>query len=271
MRQHYNNILMDSMCIPLWQEDHLPKLREAGKCFSAQMHIIKNLIENKTTMTLLEISRMIGQNIKDAGFIPTFKHYKVGRNTFPEDLCISVNRELVHGIGKNSCLEDGDIVSFDFGVTNGDAIVDAARTFIFGTPKTHNHIKLIQATRLCLDNAINNIKLGKRVGEIGHSIYKTALSKGFKTIEVYGGHGIAPNKVHSSPFIANRANKEDGPHFMPGMLLAIEPLLVPYNSSIKTSVKNDNWSVITDEIGAHFEDTVYINKDGNIEVLTKDL
>src|SRR5579885_2229615 len=198
MRSQNNNALMEPMCIPLWQEEDLPKLRDAGKCFSAQMHIIKNLIENKTTMTLLEISRMIGKNIRDAGFVPTFKNYKVANNTFPEDLCISVNKELVHGIGKNVRLEDGDVVSFDFGVTNGNAIVDAARTFIFGTPKIQEHMKLIQTTRLCLDNAINSIKLGKRVGEIGYSIYKTALSKGFKTIEVYGGHGIAPNKVHSS-------------------------------------------------------------------------
>lgn len=265
-----NQFALNSMLVPLWDDESLSKLREAGRCFARQMKLIKSLIDNKTDMTTLEISRMVGQNIRDDGFIPTFKNYRIGSRIFPEDLCVSVNRELVHGIGKNCALKEGDVVSFDFGVTNDEAIVDACRTFIYGEPQI-GHTRLLETTRLCLDNAIKSISLDKHLGCIGHAIYTTARNKGYKVIEQFGGHMISPKKVHSAPFISNRANTSDGIRFVPNMVLAIEPLLVPYTSSTETKTAGDNWTVVTEEIGCHFEDSIYIHKDGDVEVLTKDI
>lgn len=264
-----NSFMMDSMLVPLWEDSSLPKLREAGKCWSRQMQILKSLMSG-TDMTTLEISRMIGENIVKEGFVATFKNYKVGSHTFPEDLCISVNRELVHGFGKDYRLKEGDIVSFDFGVTKDEAIVDAARTFIYGKG-TVDKERLLAAGKLCLKNAINAISIGKHIGCIGHAIYTTANNSSFKVIQRYGGHLITPGRVHSPPFIANRANKEDGIRLTPGMVLAIEPLLVPFTSSTETKVAPDNWGVLTELVGTHEESSVFIHEDGNVEILTEDL
>lgn len=258
------NNFQDTYIVALGNDDWLSKLRISGHFLSQQMKLIRELIKNKTDMTALEISRMVEKNILDAGLTPTFKDYR----GFPESVCISVNNELVHGIPKDTKFKDGDVVSFDFGVTLDGVASDSARTFIYGENKDYE--KLINTTKLCLAEAIKSIKLDKKIGILGHTIYKTARENGFDVISSFGGHGIELNKIHSQPFISNKAEINSGIRFQPGMTLAIEPLLVPAGSSTHPKIGDDKWTVFTEKVGAHYEDTIYIHNYGGVEVITRD-
>ncbi len=131
---------------------------------------------------------------------PTFKGYK----GFPGAICLSVNKQLVHGVPSDTKLQDGDVISFDFGATFEGAIADSAITMIYGEANDELS-KLNEITRQCLYNAIKIIKVGNRLGTIGHTIYETAKKAGATIINNFGGHGITWNKPHAEPFVANNS------------------------------------------------------------------
>lgn len=221
------------------------------------------LVDEKTNLSLIEISDFVESEILKQKCLPTFKNY----HGFPAACCISVNNQLVHGIPTGYKLIDGDVVTFDFGATYNTAIADSATTCIFGQPKSKNHIALLDATKGALAAGIAAAKVGNKIGAIGNAVNKYSISKGFKPIEEYGGHGISPNKVHSDPFIHNKSNPNDGIRIQPGLVIAIEPMLVPFGSSIKTKKSDNGWDIYTDEIGSHEEHTIYITET-DIEIIT---
>ena len=179
-----NNIIRNTFIIPLETNVFLEKLQYAANVLKSQMKILKSFVDNKENISTLEMSRFVENEIMKNNCTPTFKNYK----GFPEAVCISVNKQLVHGIPSDYKLQEGDIITFDFGITFEDAMVDSARTFEYGETK---YKKLVETTELCLLNAINSIELNKRLGSIGYAIHKTATKEGFKVIQHYGGHGIS--------------------------------------------------------------------------------
>lgn len=237
----------------------------AATVLKKNMLLLKLLVEEKTKLTPFQLNKLVEENIIKDGCEPTFLNYK----GFPHSVCISLNKELVHGMGRDEPLQEGDVITFDFGVSYKNSSVDSATTMIYGTPRDKNHIKLIETTKKCLDNAIDTIKIGKRIGSIGNAIYKTARDNGFSVINTFGGHaiGFGKDKIHSYPFIANKDNIDSGLRFTSGMCLAIEPLLVPMNSSTETKKSSDGWTIYTQEIGCHFEHTLSIIDD-EVEVMT---
>jgi len=257
-----NNVIKDTFVVPLEQDIFLEKLSYAADVLKKQMNTLKSFVENKENISTLEMSRFVENEISKSKCSPTFKNYK----GFPEAVCISVNKQLVHGIPSDYKLNDGDIITFDFGITFEDAMVDSARTFSVGNTK---YEKLIKTTEQCLLNAINAIEIGKRLGSIGYSVHKTAQKEGFKVIQQYGGHGISRNKIHDHPFVSNKSLPSEGVRFQAGMLFAIEPLLVPETVSDKTTIDTDKWTVYTEDVGAHFEDTIFINQNGKVINLTR--
>lgn len=267
MKTSSYNELQTSFVV-LQNDEWLENLRIAGKYLSAIMHKLEVLVKEKTKLSMIEMDKFVEDEIlKHKGCSPTFKNYK----SFPASCCISINQQLVHGIPTDYRLQEGDLVSFDFGITYKSAIADCARTFIFGAPKQKLHQELVDATNECLSLAINSVSVGKKTGIIGNAIYKHARDKGFGVITQYGGHGISMATTgegipHAQPFISNKSSPDDGIRIQQGLTIAIEPLLCI--GEPKTVVGSDKWTVSTSGLNAHFEDTIYIHQD-RVEIITQ--
>lgn len=254
---------LKSQLIILKDSNWLDRQRFAGDVTARCLNLSKKLIEDKTpNLKLIDIEKECENLILNSHCIPTFKGYK----GFPSSVCISVNKQIVHGIPNDYVLQDGDVVKIDIGVTNDGAIGDAAITIIYGNPKSFMHEELIKACKESLNLAINSVKIGQPIGIIGETIYHHAKNTGFKVITDFGGHGIDENTLHAKPFVDNRATKDYGVRIQPGMTFTIEPMFVIGNDKIK--VDKNGWTIIADGISAHFEHTLFIHED-NVEILTK--
>jgi methionyl aminopeptidase len=245
----------------LQDNDWLLKQRRAGKIAAQTLNHLEKLVKNRTNLSMSELDKLAEAMIVSAGGIPTFKNYK----GFPATVCISVNDQLVHGIPSSYVLKDGDIVTFDLGVTCDGAIADSAITCIFGTPKSDHHVKLVSATYEALDKGIAAIAVDKKLGVIGNAIYKSAKGNGFSVITKYGGHGLSWNAPHAPPFVNNRSEIDDGFRIQPGLVLAIEPMLV--DGTTNTRTLSDGWTVVADGLCAHVEHSVFVHND-RVEVIT---
>ena len=247
--------------VKLKGQDWLDRQRIAGKIAAKTLLLLEDLVRDKTTKSLVQLNEIAEQYIIDAGGIPTFKGYK----EFPSGVCMSVNKQLVHGIPTDATLKDGDLISFDLGVTYDGAIADTAITCIFGRPKSDRHVSLVKATEDALMKGIEAIKVGNRLGCIGHAIFKHTKSQGFGIINNYGGHGLDWNIPHAAPFIYNKAEPNEDIRIQAGLVIAIEPMLVIGGSNTRTL--DDGWTVVTDDIGSHFEHSIYVHED-HVEIIT---
>jgi len=235
--------------------------REAGRIAANVLWVLEQQVKGKMTYSLIELNNIAESIIAKAGGTPTFKGYK----GFPAGVCISVNKQLVHGIPTDYKLQEGDIVSFDLGVTIEGAIADTALTCIYGEPKSSQHVKLVEATESALMKGIQAIQVGKRLGVIGHAISRSAKGDGFGLITNYGGHGLDWNVPHAAPFVSNKADPEEGIRIQPGLSIAIEPMLVIGTPTTRTL--DDGWTVVTPDLGAHFEHSIFVHED-RVEILT---
>lgn len=249
--------------ILLKNNDWFEKQKMAGTIHSGFMKSVIRAIENKEpNISLKTLSDEADSYIRALGGTPTFLGYK----GFPSAICTSVNKQLVHGIATDYALQEGDVVSIDFGVTYEGAIADGAYTTVYGEPKSKHIIRLIKACQDSLNAGIKAIELGKRIGSIGNAIHKSMKDTGFGLVVNYGGHGLDWNIPHAAPFIANRADKNEGIHIQPGLTIAIEPMLTI--GEPKTKVLDDDWTVVTPGIGAHFEHTIFVREDGEAHIIT---
>lgn len=251
---------MISQIITLKDENWICRQRVAGKCVKECLEFANDKILNSSLSTL-EISQQCYQIMLKHNCEPTFFNYK----GFPGYCCISINKELVHGIPKDIVPQEGDVVKVDLGATYQGAIADAAITVIKGKAKLISHIDMVNTCKMALENAINNIKLPCRLGIIGNSINYIVKKTKFGLITDYGGHGIEENTPHGSPFVSNKASKDEGVRLQPGMTLAIEPMVV--HGETKNWVGSDGWTVFTNDVGSHFEKTIFIHAD-HVEVVT---
>ena len=245
----------------------LENQRHAGEVLTETLRNVKDiLVPGITTKYISDCGE--AYIIANEGCTPTFKGYK----DFPAALCISVNRELVHGIPKPSTvLQEGDIVKIDAGVTYNGAIADMAATFVVGDPNNINkkYIMLINACKQSLRNAISGIVINSTtLGDLGYVIKKEASRINASVISELGGHGIELYELHAYPYVFNIGERGDGPTIRPGMTLAIEPMMVYGNSKIKYG--DDNWTVTTEGFGVHFEHTIFVHED-KIELITGDV
>jgi methionyl aminopeptidase len=252
-----------SNLITIKNQNWLDRQRLAGKCVAECLANFSKMIRNQIpNLSLLDIEKECERIIAAHGCIPTFKGYK----GFPGAVCLSVNKQLVHGIPVNYTLQVGDVVTLDLGATYQGAIADAAYTAIYGKPKMLRHADLVESTQLALRRGIEAVAVGRQLGVIGFAIHKTATSRGYGSVEKYGGHGLDENMPHAPPFVANKAKKDEGIRLQAGMTLAIEPMLVIGNNRTRTT--SDGWTVITDDIGAHMEHSIFIHPD-RVEILTE--
>ena len=254
--------------VKLHGSEFLEKFRYAGKVVSETLTLLKQIISENKPITTLELDKIAEDFILKNKCTPTFKNYGSGKhnNPFPNATCISVNKMLVHGIPSDYLLQDGDKISFDLGATFDGAIADSAVTVTYGNENSQQ-TKLINACRESLYKGIKAVGINNKIGAIGEAVYKSAKGNGFNVITQYGGHSISLNKPHSDPFISNKSSKDEGVRMQPGLILAIEPQLT--FGSTNTYIGDDGWSVYSQDIGSHFEHSVYLHEDNTVEILTK--
>lgn len=241
----------------------LERQKIAGQCVAGILKTLNKMVVEKTpNISLKDMEVEAIQQLKAANCTATFKDYK----GFPGAVCLSVNRQLVHGIPTNYILQEGDVVKFDLGATYNGAIADAAITSIYGKPKSNTHVELIKMCNNALYEAIKSIKIGKQLGCIGYAIHRYVTSKtNFGLVTNYGGHGINENQPHASPFVANKSKSNEGIRIQAGLTIAIEPMLTI--GSPQTSLSKDGWTVLTEGINCHVEHTIFVHND-SVEIIT---
>ncbi len=209
-----------------------------------------------------EIDDYVEAVILKNDMLPAFKGY----GGFPASACISVNEEVVHGIpsGKR-VLKEGDIVSVDLGTVYKEYYSDAARTYPVGRISVQAE-KLIRVTEESFFKGLAFCRPGYRLGDVSHAIQTHAEAAGFSVIRDYVGHGIGRH-LHEDPQIPNFGRPDRGPKLVPGMVLAIEPMIAAGDFEI--DVLMDNWTAVTQDgsLAAHYENTVVITQ-GEPRLLT---
>jgi methionyl aminopeptidase len=193
------------------------------------------------------------------------KPWFLGYDGYPGSLCVSVNEEVIHGIPGRRRLVGGDIVGLDCGIDLGGFFSDSAITLPVG--KVSNEAdRLMRVTRECLQKGIAAVKPGARIHDISRAVFAHATANGFGVVRQYCGHGVG-FEAHEDPQIPNYVSVGPNPRLVPGMVLAIEPMINLGKGDVK--VLDDDWTVVTldKKISAHYEHTVAVVP-GGVEVLT---
>jgi methionyl aminopeptidase len=237
----------------------IKNMRESGRMLAAVLKKIKDSVE--PGMTGKDVSKIAKAELKTFGAKASF----LGYMGYPDVICISVNDEVVHGIPNATPFKEGDIVSFDFGVTYNDMITDSAFSMVVGKA-TKTQQRLLKATERSMYAGIEQIKDGVRVGDIAAAVQKVLDAEGFGIVRDLVGHGVG-HYVHEDPNIPNYGVSGTGPALKAGMTIAIEPMATLGDYHVR--VDRDGWTIRTvdNSLAAHFEHTVLITSDG-YEILT---
>lgn len=247
------------MNITVKSEQEIDLMRTAGRIVAEVLEILSKHI--RPGVTTGELDAIAEREVNRLGGTPSFKGYR----GYPACLCTSVNDEIVHGIPGKRVLNEGDIVSLDFGAIYMGFQGDAAITVGVGKISPRSR-KLIEATRGALKAGIRVAVDGARLGDVSAAIQKYAEKKGFSVIREYTGHGIG-REMHEDPLVPNCGVPGTGPVLKKGMTLAIEPMLT--TNDWHTRLGSDQWTVYTinGNFAAHFEHTIAIT-DRQAEILT---
>ena len=214
-------------------------------------------------VTTEDLDRLAARLIRDGGAESAFKGYR----GYPATLCASVNEEVVHGIPSAARqLRAGDIISLDIGAKMGGFYGDSAVTVAVGEIPERTQT-LLRVTRESLERAIEQVRVGGRLSDIGHAVQRWVEANGFSIVREFVGHGIG-EKLHEEPQIPNYGQPGRGPKLAEGMVLAIEPMVAM--GKPETRVLGDGWTAVTRDgsLAAHFEHTVAVTAAGP-QVLTR--
>ncbi len=240
-------------------EEEIELLRESSLLVGKTLAEVAKIIQ--PGVTTLELDTAAESFIRDHNAEPGFKGY----GGFPNTLCTSVNDQVVHGIPNNIPLKDGDVVSVDCGVKMNGFYGDSAFTFPVGEISSEV-LELLRVTRECLDLAIEQAVVGKRIGDIGYAVQQHAEKNGYGVVRELVGHGLG-KELHEAPEVPNYGRRGNGMKLQNGLVLAIEPMI---NLGEKEVIQaEDGWTIITKDRqpSAHFEHDVVI-RPGKAEVLS---
>ena len=237
-------------------------MRRAGRIAAAARIRAGKMVEVGATTG--SINKRLHEFILSQGAAPVF----LGYNGYPASVCISVNEEVIHGIPSSRRLAEGDVVSIDIGVKKAGYIGDCAATFIAGEGSAESE-RLIEVTRQCFFEGLKFARAGNRVSDISGAVQKYAEGNGYSVVREYVGHGVG-REMHEPPIVPNfveKPRKAPNPRLLPGMTLAIEPMVNMGGLEIK--VLDDEWTVVTADgkNSAHYENTILITN-GDPEILT---
>lgn len=235
----------------------LKAMRDAGRISSRALKLAGDAVE--PGVSTLEIDRIVRKYIEEQGATPSFLNY----GGFPASACISVNDVVIHGIPrKNQILKQGDIVSIDVGAFYEGFHGDNAWTFPCGEVSKEAQA-LMDVTRESLFKGINAARPGNRLGDIGSAVQRYVEARGYSVVRDFVGHGVGA-ELHEDPSVPNYGTPGRGVRLLPGMTIAIEPMV---NQGVHTvETLSDNWSVVTSDgkLSAHFEHTIAITPDGPV-------
>jgi methionyl aminopeptidase len=245
--------------IPIKTDKEIEKMREACRTASTVLEQISAVV--RPGVTTKEVDEAAADFMSEAKCKSAFLGYK----GFPGNICISINEEVVHGIGGSRRIKYGDIVKIDCGVIKDGWVGDTATTVAAGVidPRVQ---RLLQVTEDALELGIQRAYAGRRVGDIGAAIEDEVVANGFSVVREFVGHGVG-RKLHENPQVPNYGRPGTLEKLKPGMTIAIEPMVNMGASSIR--ILDDNWTVVTTDgqPSAHFEHTVLITS-REPEVLT---
>lgn len=256
------------MAIIIKTSEEIALLREGGKRLAGVLSDVAKAV--RPGISALELDAIAQEKIKELGDEAAFLGYKPAghRIAFPSALCVSVNSEVVHGIPKeNTVLKEGDVVSIDLGLKHRGLFTDHAITVAVGAVSKDKQ-KLIDVTREAMYEGINAIVPGARVGDIGHAVESYAKKEGkFGIVRTLAGHGVG-RAIHEDPYIPNFGKKGTGEKLVPGMVIAIEPMLTLGTHHVVDT--RDGYTLKTEDgsVAAHFEHTVLVTESG-YEILTQ--
>ena len=235
----------------------LTLMREACRISAGALRVAGEAV--KPGVTTAEIDKIAYDYIISQGAKPSFLNYE----GFPATACISINNEVIHGIpSKKRVLKEGDIVSIDLGATINGYHGDNAATFACGKISDEAQ-RLIDTTRESLYEGIKAAKFGNRVGDIGYAVQQYVEARGYSVVREFVGHGVGAS-LHEAPEVPNYGTAGRGVRLVPGMTIAIEPMINLGQPQIY--VEPDGWTVKTSDgkLSAHFEHTIAITADGPV-------
>ncbi|MBQ4617745.1 MAG: type I methionyl aminopeptidase [Clostridia bacterium] len=246
--------------IAIHSRRELEAMKDACRISAQALQLAGELI--RPGITTGEIDREIRRFIESTGAKPNF----LGYGGFPASACISVNEEVIHGIPGTRVIREGDIVSVDVGAYYNGYNGDNAATFAAGAISAEKQ-GLLDATREALFEGIRAAQPGNRVGDIGAAVQAYVEARGYSVVRQFVGHGVGTN-LHEDPNVPNFGTPGRGPRLLPGMTIAIEPMINMGTYDVR--VLDDKWTVVTADgrPSAHFEHTIAITSDGPV-ILTQ--
>lgn len=240
-------------------EEEIALLREPCRIVRDCLEFVGERI--KAGMTTKEVDEMVYKFIKASGAEPSC----LGYCGYPASACVSVNEVVVHGIPDDRVIEEGDIVSVDLCAYKNAFHGDGARTFCIGEVSDEKK-RLVRVTRECFFEAMEGLRAGTPLYDIGYKVQRYAESNGFSVIRSYTGHGIG-REMHEDPAVPNFGRKGTGPRLPENAVLCVEPMIAAGGWRVK--VLDDGWTAVTVDKrpAAHYENTIVIRENG-AEILT---
>jgi methionyl aminopeptidase len=245
--------------IPIKTPAEIEKMRKAGETAALILNRLADLIAPGVTTG--DIDHAAKEFMAEAGVRSAFFGYK----KFPGYICISLNEEVVHGIGGPRKISYGDVVKLDVGIVRDGWIGDTAMSVPVGVVDPEVE-RLLTVTEQALNNAVDLARAGRRLGDLCASVEEEAIRHGFSVVREFVGHGVG-RSLHEEPQIPNYGKRGTGPRLKAGMTLAIEPMINMGKAQVR--VLADKWTVVAADglPSAHFEHTVLVT-DGAPEILT---
>jgi methionyl aminopeptidase len=249
------------MAILCKSSTEIEKMRRSGRIVRQVLEAVRDLVA--PGVSTMDLERAAEKLIRECGAKPAFKGYY----DYPCVLCTSINQEIVHGIpNEKRVLKLGDVVSIDCGVVLDSYYGDAAITVPVGelTPQV---AKLLEVTEASLSRAIDVVRVGNTVGDVGAAVQQLVEANGFSVVRDFVGHGIG-TRLHEDPQVPNYGIPGHGPKLREGMVIAIEPMV---NAGKPGAVLlDDKWTAVSEDgsCSAHFEHCVAVTANGP-DVLTK--
>ncbi|HYC60086.1 MAG TPA: type I methionyl aminopeptidase [Thermoanaerobaculia bacterium] len=268
--------MLDRMKGPtLKSRDEIAVMDRANRIVVEILEMMREMV--RPGATTAQMNATAEQELAKRGAKSPFKGYSpMGLPPYPAVLCSSVNDVIVHGIPNRAKLQEGDLVGLDFGAIFEGFVGDAAITVPVGkvTPRAD---ELMRTTRECLELAIEEMRPGRHIGDIGAAVQEHAESRGFHVIRTFVGHGIG-RRMHEEPQVYNFGKRGRGLELKEGMVLAIEPMLCDIGVKLRSRISRagtngviqdvrtdaDGWTARTvdGELAAHFENSVAVTANG---------
>jgi methionyl aminopeptidase len=229
-------------------------MAQAGRIVAETLATLRDALE--PGMTMVELDRVGDEFVRSHGGVPTSKGYK----GFPAAICISPNDMVVHGIPGAYRAKEGDLISFDIGVTYDGLIADSAATYGVGDVSRQAH-RLLEVCQEALEAGIGEAQVGKTIGDISRAVQTVTEQAGFSVIRSLVGHGVGRH-YHEDPQVPNFVSGSNGPELREGMTIAIEPMITAGGPEVY--IHDDEWSISTSDgsLAAHFEHTVAVTATG---------